>query len=97
MEAPKCRVCGSRHWGVEHVTSKATKPVASVTNAVTTPPSVTKGVTSRSVVTNAATEAAMIHAAMSPEHECPVCGRMHKAGPLTPAQKQAAYRQRHKA
>lgn len=41
------------------------------------------------------TEAQMIEAAVHPEHECPICGMMHRR-PLTNAQRQKAFRERHK-
>ena len=96
MDAPKCKLCGHRHWAREphkNVTKTVTD-AQGVTAEVTLPPRVTDKVTVVSPrVTIPVTEEAMIQAALSPEHECPLCGALHKR-PLTAAEKQKAYRER---
>ena len=94
--APICKLCGARHSFAEpHVypTSTVTTPVTRVTVDVTR---VTKGVTpvTKPVTAYVPTEAEMIDAAVHDEHACPICGAIHHR-PLTPAEKQRAYRERH--
>lgn len=89
MDAPKCRLCGHRHWKPEgHVYVTKTVTVMDVA------PEVTKTVTvSSHPVTPFVTEADMIAAAVSPEHECPICGLLHKK-PMSGAERTRAYRER---
>ena len=88
MNAPKCRTCGVRHWGVTHApaaTSRATPVTASTNDSY---PAATS-------VTFVPSEADMIQAAVTPEHECPICGRLHEPESKA-AKKQRAYRERHR-
>ena len=109
MEAPKCKLCGVRHWGKEHVYAKAVTTLLrdsndSVTVEARSNAPVTLG-PDAPVISNAPvtptnnyipTEQEMILAAVDPQHECPICGLLH-GRPLTNAERQAAYRQRMRA
>ena len=85
MDAPKCRVCGVRHWGV----------VCNVTNVDARVTKVTRVARVVTRVTPEVTEEALIQAAVSTEHECPLCGRLHEPESKA-AKKQRAYRERHR-
>ena len=82
-KAPKCKLCGVAHW-LDEAHTYAVEPQA-VSNAV-------RNVFDYSV-TNNVTEAAMITAAVTSGHECPICGLLHHR-PSSNADRQRAYRER---
>ena len=102
--APKCSRCGVRHWSTEpHANPKSgvtrielpafdggspvTERVTMVEGLVTHKPPVTLR------VTQVPSEAAMVTAAVTDSHECPICGLAHHR-PKTNAERQKAYRGR---
>ena len=103
-KAPKCKLCGHEHWPSTqpHIWRDApvTKGDAKVTPVVTTPSlraarDAVVTVSRDAPVTYIASEQEMILAAVDPQHECPICGNLHRATPMTHAERQAEYRRRH--
>lgn len=93
-KAPPCRSCGHPHF--------STQPHAriAVTPSVTHSPAVTREVTQAAqpvtppVTRFEPTVTELVDAGATGEHECPVCGLVHRRVPATPAERQKAYRQR---
>ncbi len=91
-KAPKCKICGQSFWGIcAHPGYLVTPTVTPVTRPVTKERTVTPVVT-RFVPS----EQEMIEAAVSPEHECPICGLLHHR-PKTQAERAKEYRERQRA
>ena len=91
-EAPKCKLCGHKHWFNQEHTYPDETPQRFTQEAETPQRFKAPRVTPQRFI---ASEAEMIDAAVHEEHECPICGLTHKR-PQSSSERVAAYRQRQK-